>query len=53
MGSECLLTGTTIGVLLICALLAVAFDGAEVRTRRGNRMARRRSKPEQRAQMPY
>ena len=48
MGSEFLLTGTTVSVLLICALLAVAFDGAEVRTRRGDRIPRL-SKPEQRA----
>ena len=48
MGSEFLLTGTTVSLLLICALLAVAFHGAEVRTRRGDRMARL-SKPEQRA----
>ena len=48
MGSEFLLTSTTVSVLLICALLAVAFHGAEVRTRRGDRMARL-SKPEQRA----
>ena len=42
------ITGTTVSVLLICALLAVAFDGAEVRTRRGDRIPRL-SKPEQRA----
>jgi hypothetical protein len=49
VGSECLLTVTTVSVLLICALLAVAFDVAEVRTRRGDRIAKRRSTPEQRA----
>ena len=42
------ITGTTVSVLLICALLAVAFDGAEVRTRRGDRIPRL-SKPEQQA----
>ena len=49
MGSECLLTVTTVSVLLICAPLAVAFDVAEVHTRRGDRIAKRRSTPEQRA----